>query len=321
MTVPPPPEPVGYPYPPIPAYPYNPRTNALATASLISAFLCAPLGVVFGHVSLAQINRSGEQGRGLAIAGLVVGYLLTAATVTVVVFGLMVARLGQEALQSEGVQAAPSTAERTLPAFAPPAGLGSSCKYPATPTAAAKPVKPPRPGKAPTEPALINATVTTNDGAISLQLDPAQTPCTVNSFISLARQTFFDKTTCHRLTTGGSQGLLQCGDPTGKGSGGPGYRFDNEYPTNQYRRMDPALSQPVVYPRGTLAMANSGPDSNGSQFFIVYRDSLLPPTYTVFGRVDEIDMAVVDRLVAVGTKGGDDGPPAKPITITSVVVH
>ena len=346
MTVPPPyepppaygpvppdggvPEPAAaeYPYPPYPAYPpyppypYGapPRTNALAIAALISSFLCTPLGIVFGHVSLAQIKRSGEQGRGLAIAGLVISYLLTAVLIAMLLFGLLLAKLGRDALNS-GYVAAPSTAQRSLPDFAPPAGLGSSCSYPATPTPAAKPVKPPRSGKLATEPALINAVVTTADGAVGLQLDNAQAPCTVNNFVSLARQGFFDKTSCHRLTTETSLGLLQCGDPTGNGSGGPGYRFDNEYPTNQYRRLDPALSLPVVYPRGTLAMANSGPDSNGSQFFIVYRDSLMPPTYAVFGRVDEVDMALVDRWAAPGVKGGGtDGPPSTPITIASVVV-
>ena len=74
--------------------------------------------------------------------------------------------------------------------------------------------------------------------------------------------------------------MLQCGDPSGTGTGGPGYRFPNEYPTDQYRLTDPALETPVVYPRGTLAMANAGPGTNGSQFFLVYEDSLLPPTYT-----------------------------------------
>ena len=77
--------------------------------------------------------------------------------------------------------------------------------------------------------------------------------------------------------------MLQCGDPKGDGTGGPGYQFANEYPTNQYLPDDPALSQPLVYPRGTLAMANAGPGTNGSQFFIVYKDSQLPPNYTVFG--------------------------------------
>ena len=159
----------------------------------------------------------------------------------------------------------------------------------------------------------------TNAGPVGLSLDNAKAPCTVNSFVSLAQQGFFDKTACHRLTTSPSQAVLQCGDPTATGSGGPGYRFANEYPTNQYRPFDPALKQPVTYPRGTLAMANDGPNTNGSQFFIVYRDSKLPPTYTVFGRVDGTGLATVDRLASAGVSGGgDDGKPNRPITITAI---
>ena len=94
--------------------------------------------------------------------------------------------------------------------------------------------------------------------------------------------------------------MLQCGDPTGTGTGGPGYRFPNEYPTNQYRLTDPALKAPMLYPRGTLAMANSGPGANGSQFFVVYEDSLLPPTYTVFGTVEPVGLAVIDKVAAAG---------------------
>ncbi len=91
---------------------------------------------------------------------------------------------------------------------------------------------------------------------------------------------------------------LQCGDPSGTGTGGPGYRFPNEYPTNQYRLSDPAVQRPVVYPRGTVAMANHGPGTNGSQFFLVYEDSLLPPTYTVFGTVDKTGLATLDAIAS-----------------------
>lgn len=322
------------PYPPLPPFPYPyggpqpyvaPRTNTLAILSLISAFVCMPLGVVFGHVSLSQIKRTGEQGRGMAIAGLVVGYLLTAAAVVMLVLALILAGLARDAINSDfrldGGYAAPATAERTLPDFVPPAGLGAACSYPATTTDPARAVTPPRSGKVATDPAIIDARITLNGDPIGLHLDNAQTPCTVNSFVSLARQGFFDNTPCHRLTTEPSLGVLQCGDPTGTGIGGPGYRFDNEYPTNQYRRLDPALSIPVRYPRGTLASANSGPDSNGSQFFIIYRDSMLPPTYTVFGHVDDADLPMLDELVSGGVKdGGDDGPPATPVTISSVVL-
>jgi peptidyl-prolyl cis-trans isomerase B (cyclophilin B) len=113
--------------------------------------------------------------------------------------------------------------------------------------------------------------------------------------------------------------VLQCGDPTGLGTGGPGYRFPNEYPTNQYRMTDPALEAPVIYPRGTLAMANSGQGTNGSQFFVVYGDPPLPPTYTVFGTVDETGLATVDKIAAGGVQDGSyDGMPTTTATIKTL---
>ena len=113
--------------------------------------------------------------------------------------------------------------------------------------------------------------------------------------------------------------MLQCGDPSGTGTGGPGYRFANEYPTNQYRIADPALHKPVMYPRGTLAMANAGPGTNGSQFFLVYADSMLPPTYTAFGTIDATGLTTLDKIAAAGVEGaGDDGKPAMTVTIDSV---
>ena len=117
----------------------------------------------------------------------------------------------------------------------------------------------------------------TSQGNLGLMLANNESPCTVNSFASLIGQKYFDNTKCHRLTTSSSLGVLQCGDPKGDGTGGPGYQFGNEYPTDQYPPNDPKAQQPVVYPRGTLAMANAGPGTNGSQFFLVYKDSELPP--------------------------------------------
>jgi peptidyl-prolyl cis-trans isomerase B (cyclophilin B) len=157
-----------------------------------------------------------------------------------------------------------------------------------------------------------------SQGPIGVQLDNAQAPCTVNSFASLAQQGYFNDTHCHRLTTGPDLFVLQCGDPKGDGTGGPGYQFADEYPSNQYPTNDPALSQPIVYPRGTLAMANAGPGTNGSQFFIVYKDSELPPNYTVFGQVDAKDMGVLDKIAAAGTADGSaDGKPKTDVVITS----
>lgn len=215
----------------------------------------------------------------------------------------------------------PPTGAAALPPFAAPAGLGSDCQYPASAEEASKENTAPRTGQVPTEPEQVSASMATNQGNIGLQLDNGKSPCTVNSFASLAQQGYFDNTPCHRLTTSESLGVLQCGDPTGQGTGGPGYQFANEYPTNQYQPDDPALNEPVVYPRGTLAMANAGPGTNGSQFFLVYQDSQLPPLYTVFGTIDETGLATLDKIAAEGVEGGgQDGPPALQTTVKSIAL-
>ncbi len=138
---------------------------------------------------------------------------------------------------------------------------------------AARPVQPPKTtGVA--ETGTVVFVITTNEGPITITMDRSKAPCTINSFESLARQKYFDDTRCHRLVDSGIF-VLQCGDPTGTGSGGPGYSFADE------------LSGSETYPAGTVAMANSGPNTNGSQFFLVYADSPLPPSYTVFGQLDQ----------------------------------
>jgi peptidyl-prolyl cis-trans isomerase B (cyclophilin B) len=208
-----------------------------------------------------------------------------------------------------------------LPPVAAPAGLGENCQYPASAQTASKQNNPPRTGKVPTEPAQISASMETNQGDIGLMLDNGKSPCTVNSFASLAQAGYFNDTPCHRLTTTDALSVLQCGDPTGQGTGGPGYQFDNEYPTNQYQPDDPKLQEPVVYPRGTLAMANAGPGTNGSQFFLVYKDSRLPPNYTVFGTIDETGLATLDKIAAGGVAGGgQDGKPALDVQVKSILL-
>jgi len=215
---------------------------------------------------------------------------------------------------------AASSAPGQLPAFAAPANLGANCQYPpSTGEKASKQNNPPRTGKVPTDPPQVSASMTTNQGNIGLQLDNAKSPCTVNSFASLAQQGFFNGTPCHRLTTTEGLAVLQCGDPTGQGTGGPGYQFDNEYPTNQFQPDDPKLQEPVVYPRGTLAMANAGPGTNGSQFFLVYKDSELPPNYTVFGTIDQTGLATLDKIAAAGTAdGSQDGKPKDDVQVKSI---
>jgi len=222
----------------------------------------------------------------------------------------------------ETTPAGPTPPAPPLPPFKPSASLGANCQYPASPDAAAKPVKPPRTGKIPTDPAQVSASMATSQGNIGLMLANNESPCTVNSFASLIGQKYFDNTKCHRLTTSPDLGVLQCGDPKGDGTGGPGYGFGNEYPTDQYPPNDPKAQQPVVYPRGTLAMANSGqPNSNGSQFFMVYRDSQLPPQYTIFGTIQPDGLTVLDKIAKAGVAGGgDDGPPALEVTIRSLLL-
>ena len=194
-------------------------------------------------------------------------------------------------------------------AAAPAPGGPVSCEYPPS-GQAAKPVEAP-----PTEDVVAEGTapvtLRTSAGTIPLTLDRAAAPCTVNSFVSLVEQGYFDATTCHRLTTTEGLEVLQCGDPSGSGTGGPGYRFADE--------ADPR----ATYPRGTLAMANSGPDTNGSQFFMVYGDSQLPPDYTVFGSIGPEGLQVLDRIAAAGLtdeRQPGDGAPATPVTIEAATV-
>jgi peptidyl-prolyl cis-trans isomerase B (cyclophilin B) len=172
-----------------------------------------------------------------------------------------------------------------------------------------------------TEPAMsitttapYTATLNTNCGPVTLKLDAANAPHTVNSFAFLAAQHYFDHVSCHRLTSGGLN-VLQCGDPTGTGSGSPGYTFKDENLTA------PALKG-GTYPAGTVAMANSGPNTNGSQFFLVYKDSQLPASYTPFGTITG-GMDVLTKIAAAGSdnaNGTDDGHPLQTVVMNSVTV-
>lgn len=177
---------------------------------------------------------------------------------------------------------------------------------------------PARPGNLP-----ASMTIHTNRGDIGVTLDARQAPCTVNSFVSLARQGYFDKTRCHRLTTSGIF-VLQCGDPTATGTGGPGYTFPDELHQND-PRIQPCQSsggQDVcTYGPGTVAMANAGPNTNGSQFFLVYDKSPLPNAYTVFGRMTAGGLRVVQDIARHGATAPDsqgNTAPRESVTITSV---
>ena len=201
---------------------------------------------------------------------------------------------------------------------------GGSCVYPSS-GPAARPVK--APASAPTATGKVAVTMKTSAGDIALTLDAGEAPCTVNSFVSLAKQGYFDDTSCHRLTTAASGiAVLQCGDPTGTSQGGPGYTFADELDSAHALATDKKASAQMgstykTYPAGTVAMANAGPGTNGSQFFLVYADSPLQPNYTVFGTIAPAGLTVLDTVAKAGTAdGGPDGAPKTPVKISSVSV-
>ena len=161
-------------------------------------------------------------------------------------------------------------------------------------------------------PGKIASTITfaTNCGDIVIALDPAA-PATAASETFLAKDGFYDNTQCHRLTTAGIF-VLQCGDPAGDGTGGPGYAVPDE---------NLPAEGAANYPAGTVAMANAGPGTSGSQFFIVYDDTTLPSGYTIWGTVTE-GLGIVKEIAAAGVAGGgEDGPPLQPVFIESATVQ
>jgi peptidyl-prolyl cis-trans isomerase B (cyclophilin B) len=155
------------------------------------------------------------------------------------------------------------------------------------------------------------------EGNVTVEMDLTRAPCTAASFAYLASKNFFDNTKCHRLLSQGDY-VLQCGDPAGKGTGGPSYTFaDENLPTPTPPSAAPSgsaapdQSNTYVYPKGTVAMANSGPNTNGSQFFIVYRDSPFPANYAIFGQV-VAGLDVIEKIAAQGTDDNGQGEKSKP---------
>jgi peptidyl-prolyl cis-trans isomerase B (cyclophilin B) len=202
--------------------------------------------------------------------------------------------------------AAPTPTPTPTPSLA--AQPATHCTYTPNGTAARKVGVPP--AKPAFKAAKYQAAIKTNRGTIVLDLLNHKATCTVNSFIYLAAKKYFNNSPCHRLTTAGIY-VLQCGDPTGTGSGGPGYKFANENLAG------------AKYTQGTVAMANSGPGTNGSQFFLVYRNSLtLPASYTPFGKIVG-GLGIIQNVARAGTdnsNGNGDGHPKEKVTIESVTI-
>ena len=232
----------------------------------------------------------------LVVAGLSVGGVLLAGTSS-----------GSSTTPKAKAKAKPSATPSPTPtAEAEPA---THCVYTPAGTAARKVSLPPA---TPDYKATYTATINTNRGAIVIDLLNSKATCTVNSFVHLAEAAFYNNTPCFRLSTADPY-MLQCGDPTGKGSGGPGYEFANENLTG------------ATYTAGTVAMANVSDvaNSNGSQFFLVYKDSPLPPDYTPFGTIVS-GLNILQTVAKAGygppLSSGGGGAPKEKVQIESVTV-
>ena len=225
--------------------------------------------------------------------------IVAAAAATLGLSGVVSASAAVSTVQAAHGAVAPAAAAKA------PASKAGSCTYtnvipadsykglpPSTPVLAAKP---------------YSATLVTTQGLITFEASTAAAPCTTNSFRFLAEHGYYNGTHCHRLTLQGIY-VLQCGDPTGTGSGGPGYQFDDENLTG------------ATYPAGTVAMANAGPNTNGSQFFICWKDTELPPLYTPFGKVTS-GLKVLQKIAKAGDdqqNGPGDGYPTLYVGILAV---
>ncbi|WP_020392530.1 peptidylprolyl isomerase [Kribbella catacumbae] len=263
-----------------------------------------------------QAERQAERAKQRRMLAITITSIAAVVAVIAGVFVVVAKNTGNDTPAASDTPSAPSGAEnkpQSIPTAiaAPPKrpkplAAEVDCSYTKSGQPASKKADAPANGKVKasgTKPVTLNTSV----GDLHLTLDSALAPCTVKSFLSLVGQKYFDNTKCHRLTVGTGLQVLQCGDPSASGSGGPGYSFKDEvYPE-------------LKYGRGILAMANSGPNTNGSQFFIVYGDaSGLTPAYTAFGTVDKAGLELIDKVANAGVipEGGPtDGKPATPVEI------
>jgi len=267
---------------------------------------------------LARRAKRAKRRRTFAVLGSVAGVVLVVGLVVLINF-----LGGEEESSTDAVPSAlplPTSEPLAIPTvIAPPPvrpeplTAPPDCQYPPSPppATAAKPVTPPPAGPVPIQ-GTQQATLQTSEGAIELTLDRALAPCTVHSFLNLAQQGFYNDSPCHRLVTSPGLQVLQCGDPTGQGNGGPGYTIPDE------------VFPELTYGRGYVAMANTGqPNSGGSQFFLVYGDAQLPPSYTVFATISPAGLEIIDEIARAGNDGSLEpspggGKPNRPVTITSV---
>ncbi|MGW4057971.1 peptidylprolyl isomerase [Amycolatopsis sp. NPDC004747] len=280
--------------PPVPPKQTSPAAMVLITGSVAVVILMVLAFLAWGYPGfLREPDTQGDVGQGRR----------PAASVTVV-------------SSTPPVPSTPVTlpgGRAPMPKRSKPLADPVTCAFtpdPATP--APKKVALPPDGPAPSS-GTVEARLATSAGDIGLTLDRALAPCTVVNFLSLARQGFYDGTSCHRLSVQTGLQLLQCGDPVGDGTGGPGYTIRDE------------VFPELTYGRGVLAMAKTAaPDSGGSQFFLVFGDIKIPPDYTVFGSIDDPGLETLDAVARAGIDpskpgiGDGSGPPKTPVTLTHV---
>jgi len=253
-----------------------------------------------------QEQRRAEQARKVRIRAMATGGVCVVAALAVGGYFLFGTGGGKSSASPKATASATASASASSSA-ATVSEPAHTCTYAKSGTAARKVSLP---ATKPDYQASYQATLATSRGNIVINLANSKATCTVNSFVSLARQSYFSNTKCHRLTTSGIY-VLQCGDPTGTGEGGPGYAFGNENLTG------------AKYNAGTVAMANTGAaNSNGSQFFLVYKNSPLPASYTPFGTIEQ-GLPVIQAIAKAGSNnsnGTGDGAPKESVVIKSVTI-
>lgn len=265
-----------------------------------------------------QLDRRREAARRRrqrnSIIAVVVGVLVAVGGVA-----FSVNRFGSDSTSTAAVSTPSATTKPPLPTRTPaakekraPKKTSGPCGYAETQSTLSSPYTfdvglPPDPDQLPNK-GTTGVTLKTGVGNIVLSLDQHAAPCAVQSFLYLVDKGYFTQSVCHRLTTSGIY-VLQCGDPTGTGQGGPTYQFKDENLTT------------ASYTRGVVAMANSGPNTNGSQFFIIYKDSTtLPKSYTPIGTVTE-GLDAVEKVAEAGaddSNGPGDGHPNTDVVVEGI---
>ncbi len=273
-----------------------------------------------------QLERRADRARKrkqLTIAGSVLGVVLVVAAGAVVFALTRSDDDATEASAAESVSASPQSPGVMPAGRSEPLPEKVSCTYTPRTQPPAKQVNPPRTDDIDTTLQEVSVSMQTTQGNIGLILDNADSPCTVNNFLSLASQNYFDNTPCHRLVTSEGLKVLQCGDPTGAGTGGPGYGFANEFPHRPVRGIGsvPAGAGDVPARHHRDGQQRSARQQRQPVLPRLRRLATAPPQYTAFGKVDETGLATIEKVAAAGDDGSmqaGGGKPNLPIDITSV---